>query len=64
MSQPMTVLLCTLSYGEGLDSVQEMREMFKASQDACERLRRNVTAMQAAVREAMEESAVAERALD
>ncbi len=51
MSQPMTVLLCAMEYGAGLDSMQELKEMMRISQDACDRLRKNVSAMQSAVRE-------------
>jgi hypothetical protein len=54
LSQPMTVLLCTLEYGAALDSLQEMRETMMISQEACERLRRAVVAMQSQVRQAME----------
>ncbi len=63
MSQPMTVLLCAMEYAAGLDSVQEMKETVRVSQEACERLRKNVTTMQAMVREAIEEGAGDERAL-
>ncbi len=63
MSQPMTVLLCAMEYGAGLDSVQEMREAVRISQEACERLRKNVVSMQVAVREAIEESKGDERFL-
>jgi hypothetical protein len=54
LSQPMTVLLCTLDYGVGLESLTEMRETMAISQEACERLRRGVAAMQAQVRQAIE----------
>jgi len=54
LSQPMTVLLCTLDYGVGLESLTEMRETMAISQEACERLRLGVVAMQAQVRRAME----------
>jgi len=56
MSQPMTVLLCTLEYSASLDSVPELIETVKVSQEACERLRKSVAAMQTVVREAIENS--------
>ncbi len=59
----MTVLLCALEYGASLDSVQELRDAVKISQEACERLRKNVTAMQVVVRAAIEEGAGAEPAV-
>jgi hypothetical protein len=54
LSQPMTVLLCTLEYGASLDSLKEMKETMAISQEACERLRQTIVAMQSRVREAME----------
>ncbi len=53
----MTVLLCALQCGAGLDSMQELREMVKVSEDACEQLRKGVAAMQAVVREGIKECA-------
>lgn len=53
LSQPITVLLCTLDYSGSLDSVVEMKQMLTLSQEACERLRKIVVAMQIQVREAM-----------
>jgi len=55
LSQPMTVLLCTLDYGASLDSLKEMKETMAISQEACERLRQTIVAMQTRVREAMED---------
>jgi len=55
LSQPMTVLLCTLDYGASLDSLKEMKETMAISQEACERLRQTIVAMQMRVREAMED---------
>jgi len=52
----MTVLLCTLEYSASLDSVPELIETVKVSQEACERLRKSVAAMQTVVREAIENS--------
>jgi len=52
----MTVLLCTLEYSASLDSVPELIETVKVSQEASERLRKSVAAMQTVVREAIENS--------
>ena len=60
LSQPMTVLLCTLEYGGSLESVAEVKEMLTVSQEACDRLRKIVVSMQALARKAMEEVAVKE----
>ena len=45
LSQPMTVLLCTLEYGAELNSVEEMREAMRSALRECERLRTLMTAM-------------------
>lgn len=57
LSQPLTVLLCTLEYGAGLESLSEMKEAIEISQEACERLRRTVVAMQLQVRQGIETDA-------
>ena len=58
MSQPMTVLLCALEYGAGLDSIEEMQQMMKTSQQSCKRLRASVLSMQTQLREAIEAGGV------
>ncbi len=52
LSQPMTVLLCSLEYGLSLDSVAEVRPVMWGALVECERLRIAVLGMQQQVRDA------------
>jgi hypothetical protein len=50
LSQPVTVLLCTLEYGADLNSAAEMEAIMRAALLECERLRRTMIALQDLVR--------------
>jgi hypothetical protein len=51
MSQPITVLLCSLEFGADLESVSEMESVMRAALLECERLRRTVVQLQDRVRD-------------
>jgi hypothetical protein len=54
LSQPLTVLLCTLEHGRDLDTVTEMRPVVTGALRECERLRKTIAKMREDVLEAME----------
>jgi hypothetical protein len=56
MSQPITILLCTLEFGRGLDSVEEIKRLLLTAREASERLRETALAMRAQLQLALQRS--------
>lgn len=46
LSQPLTVLLCSLDHGLSLDSPEEMKQAMRSALDASDRMRDTVRTMQ------------------
>ncbi len=63
LSQPITVLLCALEYGNSVGSIVEVKEMVKISQEASERLREIAGIMRDKVRDAIKEKAASPSSL-
>ena len=56
LSQPITVLLCTLELCLALDSVGEIKELLTVAREASERLRETSLAMRARLQQAMRQA--------
>lgn len=58
LSQPITVLLCTLEFGADLDSVDEIKQLLRVALEQSRRLRQTTIAMRTRMGIAMEEAGV------